>query len=753
MGRADIRRTTRHRGRDKRRRNGRRRTADPGARPRKRGLRRFLTWRKVLGTVLTGCVLGVGAFLALYFSISIPEGNAAARVQSNIYKLPDGTVLARTGQVNREHISLSRIPREVQQAFVAAENKTFYEDAGVDVGGIARAALSTLTGRGRQGGSTITQQYVKNYYLDQDQTLTRKVKELIIALKVDQRQTKQEILEGYLNTSYFGRGAYGIQAAARAYYGKDADRLTVAEGAYLATLLQAPSQYDWAVAQPATKKLVEARWNYVLDNMTGMKWLDEGARRSLTFPVPADRRPDPGLGGQTGYIVKTADQELLRAGVDERSLAAGGWTVTVTIDPAKQKALEAAVKDRLTSELDPKKRSVDAAVQAGAASVDPATGAVLALYGGEDYTRHYLNNASRRDYQPASTFKPVILASALQHGSTTQDGKPITAATVYDGNSRTPVKGSAVPFAPPNEDNQDYGQTDVQRAMNNSVNTVFAQMAVDVGLGAVKKTAIDLGISEKAGGFDEKPAMSLGVMGASPLDMAGVYATFDNHGKRVTPSLVKSAVRNGHKTELPDPVGGQVLSRKTADAVTSVLTGVVNDGSGAAVRSDKYATAGKTGTSDDDKSAWFVGYTPHLVTAVGLFGEGQGGTQVSLYGAAGSGKRVGGGGYPARIWSAYTEAALSGEPSSSFDLQATAPPPPSDPPRTSAPPPPSVSPRTTPATPPTSPPSRHTTPTPRLTPDPSSSANRSGDRGHSSPPPQPGGSASGSADPGLAHDG
>ncbi|MGP4004155.1 transglycosylase domain-containing protein [Streptomyces sp. 8N706] len=649
-----------------------RRAQKRGSRRAKRSgvIRRFFGWRKLLGTFLTVSALGIAAFIALYIAVDVPGANAQAKLQSNTYKYSDGTLIARTGKVNRESVPISKVPKDVQHAFVAAENKTFYNDSGVDLKGTARGLVNTVTGKGRQGGSTITQQYVKNYFLGQEQTVSRKAKELIIALKVDQEKTKDDILAGYMNTSYYGRGAYGIQAAARAYYDVDAEDLSVQQGAYLAALLQAPSQYEWSAASATSRKLVLQRWNYVLDNMVEMRWLDSGKRAGMTFPKPVAPKPAPGLDGQTGYLVDAAEQELINSGISEQELAAGGWNITLGINKGKQKALERAVDRKLISRLDPEQRKVDSHVQAGAVSVDPKTGLVAALYGGRNYRAHELSNATRRDYQPASTFKPLILASALENDATTQDGVPIKASTIYDGTSKRPVKGSDTAFSPPNEDDKDYGPITVQRAMNKSVNSVFAQMAVDVGLEEVKKTALGLGMSPKAGGFDVRPAMSLGVMEASPLDMAGVYATLDNHGEKVTPRLVKSAERGEQRVQLPDPIGEQVVDRTTADTVTSVLTGVVDDGTGSAVRRSGLEVAGKTGTSDDNKSAWFTGYTPKLVTAVGLFGEDieNGGKQVTLKGAGGGG-RVNGGGYPAEIWADYTQGALNGEPGGEFDLE------------------------------------------------------------------------------------
>ncbi|GAA3760292.1 transglycosylase domain-containing protein [Streptomyces tremellae] len=668
MGRADERRA---------RQQAARRAGRRDRKGRKRGIGRLFTWKKILGAVLGAAVVAIGAFLFLYMSVPVPAANADAQRQSNVYRYSDGTVLARTGAVNREIVGLDQVPKGVQHTFVALENKTFYKDSGVDFKGTARALLSTVTGHGRQGGSTITQQYVKNYYLNQDQTATRKLKELVISLKVDRNKSKGDILAGYMNTSYYGRNAYGIQAAAQAYYGVDASRLTVDQGAYLAALLQAPSQYDWAVATPTGKKLVTQRWANVLKNMVSMHWLSEQDRAAMKFPVPIKPRPQAGLGGQTGYLVDAADRELenrleaegASASDAQARVAAGGWTITLNVDRKKEARLEKAVKAQLTSKLEPKERPRDADAQAGAVSVDPRTGRVLALYGGKDYTTHATSNATREDYQPASTFKPVIFATALEKGAHTQDGKPIDASTIYDGTSGRPVKGSSIAFAPTNEGHANYGPITVQKAMDDSVNSVFAQMGVDVGMSDVLRTGAKLGMDMK----DQQPypSQTLGTMGASPLQMAGVYATFDNHGRLVTPAVLKSAEDQGRSIALPDPVGGRVLTRDTADSVTSVLTGVVDQGTGSIVRNKNFQVAGKTGTSDDDVSAWFTGFTPDMVTSVGLFGEAAKAESVEgkkypqyghvpLTGTGGlvaQGGRVNGGGYPAQIWGEYMSGA------------------------------------------------------------------------------------------------
>ncbi|PWG14686.1 penicillin-binding protein [Streptomyces sp. V2] len=706
-------------------------------------LRRMFTWKKILGTFLGVCLLTIGTFIVAYMMIGIPEGNADALKQSNVIRYSDGTILARDGDLNRENVSLAKIPKDVQRTFVAAENKTFYQDSGIDLKGTARGILNTVAGRGAQGGSTITQQYVKNYYLTQEQTVTRKLQEIVISLKLDRQKSKDYILEGYINTSYYGRGAYGIQAAAQAYYHVDADRLSVEQGAYLAALLQAPSQYDWAAATPTGKKLVQARWNYVLDNMVGQKWLDKTKRDAMKFPIPLEPKPAAGNKGQVGYLVDAAKKELSRQLVAtgraanrseaDALIVRGGWTITLNIDKKKQAALEASVKEQLTSKLDPKKRSVDGDVQAGAASVDPKTGKVVAMYGGTDYLEHYLNNATRTDYQPASTFKPVILAAALAHDAKTQDGDTINVNSIYDGTSKRPVVGSAIGFAPENEDDEDYGPVTIQTAMNKSINSVFAQLGVDVGMDKVMETAKALGMDTTD--LKAVPAQTLGTMGASPLQMAGVYATLDNHGRKVTPAIIEEA-ESSTMTIKPNPIGEQVITREAADTVTSVLTGVVDDGTAkTSVRDnpnrDGQKVAGKTGTSDDNKSAWFTAYTPDLVTSVGLFGESaKNHNQVSLTGATGliPGKgRINGGGYPAQIWADYTFGVSSKV--SKFELQTTqgaavqptvtASPSPSPSPTPSNSPSPSPSPSKSPSPSPT--PTPTNSPTPSSSPTPSNS--------------------------------
>ncbi|WP_405780455.1 transglycosylase domain-containing protein [Streptomyces sp. NBC_00859] len=639
-------------------------------RPKRKGWRRLIpTWRMVLGTVLVILLLIIGGFIAGYNLVDIPAANTAATAQSNVYLYSDGTELARDGQVNRENVQLSQIPLDVQRAALSAEDRDFYSESAIDPEAMARAAWNTVTGKGTQGGSTITQQYVKNYYLGQEQTISRKVKEFFISIKLDREESKNDILEGYLNTSYFGRNAYGIQAAAQAYYGKDIQDIDVAQGAYLASLLNAPSAYD-VVAHPENKGRAEGRWNYVLDGMVKKKWLSASARAGEKFPVPGKVKPSSGLSGQRGYIIQAVKDDLTSNKViDEDTLATGGYRITTTLQRSKQKAMATAVDDQVNSKLS-KSRKADRNVRVGGASVEPDTGKVVAMYGGIDYTKQYVNNATRRDYQVGSTFKPFVFASAVENRSSTQDGRKITPNTSYDGTNHRMVQGPNGPtgYAPGNEDDVSYGHITVSTATDKSVNAVYAQMAEDVGPSKVQQTAVDLGIPKNTPDLNPYPSIALGPSTASVLDMSEAYATLAGHGKHGTYTIVEKATKNGRKLPLPKKSTVQGVSRQAADTTTSILRSVVASGTGTAAKSAGRPAAGKTGTAENDKAAWFAGYTPDLSTVISVMGQDPTtGAQKPLYGAFGL-SRVNGGGAPAQIWGQYTGAALSGTPATRFSL-------------------------------------------------------------------------------------
>ncbi|MER5866867.1 transglycosylase domain-containing protein [Kitasatospora sp. NPDC002040] len=621
------------------------------------------------GSLVCG-VLGVGLFAVGLAVVKVPDAHALATAQSNTWLYQDGSLLARTGQTNRQNVSLDKISEDARHAAMAAEDRNFYQEGAVNVKGLVRAAFNSAKGGSTQGGSTITQQYVKNTYLSQKQTVSRKVKELFIALKVDATETKDDVLAGYLNTSYYGRGAYGIQAASQAYYGIDASQLNAAQGAYLAALLNAPSAYDVATATPTGKQNATNRWNYVLDGMVQEKWLSAAERAAITFPEVKEPKSAPGVSGQAGYLVNAATEYLIAHNVlTDAQLAEGGYTIKLTVDPKRQQAMGAAVQQQFTDKLRPDTRAVDAAAQAGAVSLDPKTGAVVALYGGQDATKHWIDNATRQDYQAGSTFKAIALAAALENSAKTQSGQTITPQSVYDGRSNRPVEGGrGKAYAPPNEGNKSYGQITLQQATDWSVNSAFAQLAQDTGLEKVRETAVALGLPAATPGLEANASISLGTSTPSVLDMAGVYATLDNGGKQTTPWLVQSLEHEGENVALPAPKTTQVISAETAQTVTSMLQGVVSDPGGTGWRAQELdrPAAGKTGTTDGLRSVWFAGYTPELVTTVALFGQDPAsGKQVSLDGTGGA-SGAAGGNFPARIWTAYMKAALDGKPVTDF---------------------------------------------------------------------------------------
>ncbi|MEU7056304.1 transglycosylase domain-containing protein [Streptomyces sp. NPDC046197] len=651
-------------------------------RPGRTGWRRLVpTWRMVVGSFFVVVLLLVGAFFLGYSMVKIPPANALATKQSNVYLYADGTEIARDGQINRENVGLAQVSKDAQHAVLAAEDRDFYTESAVDPKAMLRAAWNTATGKGRQSGSTITQQYVKNYYLGQEQTVTRKVKEFFIAIKLDRNQSKDKILEGYLNTSYFGRNAYGIQAAARAYYGMDARALDPARAAYLAALVNAPSEYD-VVAHPENKAAALARWNYVLDGMVKKGWLSTSQRAGMKFPMPGDPTVPTSMSGQRGYIVTAIKDYLTKNRIlSADELDAGGYRITTTLQKNRQDAFVAAVNDKLMSRLDRKNRKVDTYVRAGGAAVDPKTGKVVAMYGGIDYVKQYTNNATRRDFQVGSTFKPFVLTSAVQNHSETRDGRAITPNTLYDGTNKRPVQGWNGYYAPENEDYRSYGNITVREATDKSVNAVYAQMAVDVGSDRVKQTAIDLGIPSATPDLTPSPSIALGPATASVLDMAEAYATLANHGEHGVYTMIEKVTKDGSEiVELPKETNSQAVSREAADTTTAVLQSVVQNGTGTPAQAADRPAAAKTGTAEEDTAAWFAGYTPDLATVVSVMGQDPvTAAHKPLYGALGL-DRMNGSGPPADIWAQFTKNALKGAPVTDFDLQvqsgADQPPPP-----------------------------------------------------------------------------
>ncbi|MFG3097077.1 transglycosylase domain-containing protein [Streptomyces sp. NPDC048202] len=640
-------------------------------RPKRSGWRRiFPTWRMVLGTLVLGAVVIIGLLFLGYSMVKIPAANALATKQATVYLYADGSQLARDGEINRENVGLAQISKGAQHAILAAEDRDFYTESAVDPKAMLRAGWNTALGKGKQSGSTITQQYVKNYYLAQEQTVTRKAKEFFISIKLDREKSKNEILEGYLNTSYFGRNAYGIQAAAQAYYGRDAIDLDPGRAAYLAALVNAPSEYD-VVAHPENKAAALARWNYVLDGMVSKGWLAQSERTGMKFPMPKEQTVSTGMSGQRGYLVEAVKGYLAGHHIlTKEQLASGGYRITTTFEKPKQDAFVKAVDDQLISLLDKKNRKADTYVRAGGASIDPKTGKIVAMYGGIDYVQQYTNGATRGDYQVGSTFKPFVFTSAVQNSSSTQDGQRITPNTYYDGTNKRLVTGwSGTPYHPENEDQKSYGQITVRKATDLSVNAVYAQMAADVTGDKVKQTAIDLGIPADTPDFYPSPSMALGTATASVLEMTEAYATLANHGRHGTYTMIEKVSKDGVPVDLPGRKTKQAVTREAADTTTSVLKSVVEGGTATAAQAAGRPAAGKTGTAEEDTAAWFAGYTPDLATVVSVMGQDPvTAKHKPLYGALGA-ARMNGGGPPTEIWAQYTKAALRGSPVASFDLE------------------------------------------------------------------------------------
>ncbi|WP_161355482.1 transglycosylase domain-containing protein [Streptomyces sp. SID3343] len=644
----------------------------------KRGVRRWLpSIKQILAMILFffASILGLAALA--YALVDVPDPNANTTYQSNIYYYSDGTTeIGRTGEYNRQNVTLDQIPKPVQQAVIAAENRSFYSDSGVSPKGLVRAGVTMVKGGDTQGGSTITQQYVKNTYLTQERSFKRKFSEIFIALKVDRQMRKDDILVGYLNTAFYGRSAYGIQAAAQAYYGKNVGDLNVAEGAYLATLLNAPSIYD-VIEFPSQTEKVKGRWSYALNGMVKEGWLSKAERDTLQFPMPIKQKPAAGKAGQAGYLMKVTDQYLKRNNViPEADLARGGFKIVTTFDKTKQDAAVNAVKDKLTSELKQDKNDADRYVRTGLASVVPGDGAVVALYGGPDFVQQEYNDAVRRDIQAGSTFKLFVLAAALRDGGL--DGKPIGPDSIYNGDSDIAIKlpngqnfkdeKTGKDYKPGNEGDTPYGRITITRAMEKSVNTVFVQLAANVGPEKVKKALIDAGLPADLDDLHDTPTIALGVAPPSALDMAEAYATFAARGLHAEPYYVKDITHNGGKVPLPKHETTQVFDKNVADTVNQVMRQVVEakDGTGRGAKELNRPVAGKTGTTDENNSAWFVGYTPNLATSVALFREDPTShKRLSLKGLGGR-DSVHGGDVPTLVWTAYMKKALEGMPVQDF---------------------------------------------------------------------------------------
>ncbi|MFF3462050.1 transglycosylase domain-containing protein [Streptomyces sp. NPDC001984] len=671
------------------------------------GWRRWVpSWRLVTGTFIgfigsLVAVAGIG-----YAMVSVPNVAQTAKAQNNVFEWSDGSVMVATGgETNRQIINYSMIPKEMRYAVISQENKTFETDSGIDPNGIARAVLNMAQGGETQGGSTITQQYVKNAMLnDQSQTISRKFKEIFVSIKVGATVPKDEIMAGYLNSAYFGRGAYGVQAAARAYFNKEAKDLNPGECAFLAAMVKGATYYDPAgatsldpAATPeANQKRALAQMQDTLDKMVEYGHLDAAQRAKYkTLPKVQSPRSNSQLGGQIGYLVDLAKGYIVNnTDITADDLQRGGYTIRTTFDKKKVNALEKAIQQVRKTNIKPGERpKTDKYVQFGGASVDPKTGAIKAIYGGEDATKHFTNNADATGAQVGSTFKPFVLAAAMKWGvrnpdgleSQAQDertvvspksiysGKNKLKIKMYDGSVWTDKKGKE--WLQTNDGNKSEGsppdyKIDLRYAMEQSVNTAYVQLGMDVGLDKVKESALDAGILEGSLASANYPSFSIGTSDPSAIRMAGAYSTFAASGQQNDPFSV-SEVKDKDGTVYTHEVKSKdAFTPLVADNVTDILKSVVDKGTGTSARLPGRDVAGKTGTTDGNKSAWFVGYTPQLSTAISMFRMDDNANNkhrkfLEMYGTGGQ-EKIHGASFPAEIWHDYMAEALQGTQPESF---------------------------------------------------------------------------------------
>ncbi|GAA0295279.1 transglycosylase domain-containing protein [Streptomyces polychromogenes] len=656
----------------------------------KAGWKRFVpSWKLVGGTVLgffAFIIAGAGVGIAM---VGTPDANKAAKAQNNVFQWADGTQMVATGgSTNRQIVPIDQIPISMRNAVIAAENESFETDKGVDPMGIARAVVNMATGGSTQGGSTITQQYVKNTYLDSEQTLKRKVTELFIAIKLGATEEKDTVLAGYLNTAYFGRDAYGIQAAARAYFGKDAKDLNPSESAFLASLLKGPNLYnpDGGVGSAATpeanEKRARARWAWVLDREVAVHRMEQSERdKYKEFPARVDLAQASGMSGQTGYLVEVAKAYVMKtADISAERMALGGYTIRTTFQKPRVDALSKAVEDTRNDFLDEKKRpEYDTFVQFGAASVDVKTGAIVALYGGPGWDHKYFaNNANTSGVPVGSTWKPYVLAAAMEYGTQNSKGSGISAASKYNANDLTvindrsgkPLLGpDGQPFKQKNESEYPYGYVTLNEAMEKSINVPFAQLVFDVGHSKVRQVAKSTGILEESMDENNNASFALGTSTPSAIRMADSYATFAASGTHHEPFSVLQVKKDGK--EVPGfqaPKESRAMDNSVADNITKVLRNVVENGTGTKAKKLGRPAAGKTGTTDQNKSAWFVGYTPELSTSVTLFRNDPNSKDKKLMSMnhVGGVDSIHGGDIPAVIWTEYMREALKGSPVKDF---------------------------------------------------------------------------------------
>ncbi len=563
-----------------------------------------------------GCGLWLVAML-VYYTIVFPDPlNVRGKETSPVISLVarDGTLLAKRGAAH-DYISIDMIPRHVLDAVVATEDRRFYRHWGVDAAGLFRAAFANLrAGRYVQGGSTLTQQLAKNLFLSSERTLSRKLDELALALWLEVRLSKREILELYLNRVYFGGGAYGIESAAQRYFDKSVRALSVAEAALIAGLLKAPSKY--APTSSTSAAVVRAR--SVLSKMLAAGVIDHATyRHARAEKIGFANFKAPRATKGFEYAIDLVLDKLPPILGSEYS----EMIIETTIDAALQKHANAVVQSMLES----KGKSMNAS-QAALVALDH-DGAIRVLIGGRSYAASQFNRATKARRQPGSVFKPFVYLTALERGM-----KPDT--ITYD----LPITIDG--WSPRNDNNRNVGALTLRQALAQSVNTVAVRLASDLGLSAVAETARRLGIQSV---LREDPSMALGTSEITLVELVGAYGAFSTGGQLVEPHIIRRVRLNTGRVLYARGASPQkrVVRKADAGALNDMLNAALVAGTGRRAALPRHPAAGKTGTTQDFRDAWFIGYTAHMTAGVWIGNDD--GTPM---------RKVMGGNLPARIWRA-----------------------------------------------------------------------------------------------------
>jgi penicillin-binding protein 1A len=628
----------------------RRRNSPSGSNRRRRRVRKL----RLSALLLILFLLGTAAFtfgLITAVAGEIPNCDPTRvprEVDGHIYADDGHTILATLrGNESRILVDTADIAPIMQQAIVAVEDKRFYEHRGVDLRGIGRAVWADITSKKVvQGGSTITQQFVKNSCVTTARTISRKLKEAALAWQLEQRWNKPRILTAYLNTIYFGNGAYGIQRAAQTYFNTSASRLTLPQAALLAGIPADPTRFD-PVTNPKTAR---ARRLEVLDAMLSQNEISQADLKTADrAPLPrASEVHLPGIEGPAPFFVNYVKQQLIEK-YGTRKVFGGGLDVQTTIDLRLQRLARRAIQTVLKEPNGP---------SAALVAIRPSTGEVLAMYGGDNYRQSQFNLAVQGERQPGSSFKPFVLATALKQGISPSTVFPSKPLMIFMGDRYWPVH---------NYENSYIGSGDLATATIVSDNSIFAQLTRLVGPANVAQTAHQLGVTRHLNPYF---GIGLGVDAVSPLDMARAFSSIADDGSRVDGSvfgnrpraIARVANAQGRMVDNNRPVAHQALTRDQAALLTSILEGVVRSGTGKKAALRDRAVAGKTGTTENYGDAWFAGYTPQLATAVWVGYPNRLKYMLTEY----HGQAVAGGTFPAEIWRTFTQQALAGAPAESF---------------------------------------------------------------------------------------